>query len=205
MTKGLAWRNLLISHSVTALNIGLFIGWKLGPMYLTDEQLNEREQNNDAVYKSVEVFPLNNGKSFFKYNIEQQAHAVVLSRIIGAKKAAEVTGLVQQRITAVHAKGMTTQGGPVVQELADKVEAKSDEIRETAAALVLTSLGAIKQEEIEAANLNGKIAAADKLSAIVERMSPNSKNPLVLNGNKVQVNIFAPRVRDADEYEVVNG
>lgn len=89
----------------------------------------------------------------------------------------------------------------VKREVAEgRVESKNDKIREKA----LDSLASLFDQAITAEKLGGMkpreaVSAAKDLAAVVERVSP--KTP---EGPRVTFNVFSPRVRSEEEYEVVD-
>jgi len=181
-------------------------------MYISDSELNTRGETTDKLYPKSAVVtkvpqvirpPRHQGPilGWNKSTLDQKALSVNLRPFVGLKSAAEIAHVGYSDVRN-YEKGQTSQGGPVNPELVAKINDVREPIRDRAAELVLNTLGIITDKEISAESVRTKVAIAKDLSSILEKLSPKEVGA---NGEStVKVLIYVPRVRDTDEYEIIN-
>jgi hypothetical protein len=144
----------------------------------------------------------NGGRTEGAGDIDPKIQAVigVAARLDTAKNVAAAFGVSRQQVHNLK-HGRTTDKHGVNPRLANDMQLK----RETVADMSLVKL----IEAVQSFDLNNvkdeskKIDAASKLAGIVEKMVPYEKNDGKGQGNKLVVNVYRPRTKDLDEYQIL--
>jgi len=183
-------------------------------MFVNDEEGNKRLSSLDNLInrlngqkniKGLKIKKIHNGgrpKDRENDTDDERAEIGIASLIHGPTKAAEEYDTTISRASLL-SKGIATHSNGPKEELVNKVIDKKEAIHQKALDIICGALESIDDKIDKVSKPKDLAFIASSMAKVAERTSPkNSNND---NGPKVQVVVYAPRVRDSSEYEVVEG
>lgn len=142
----------------------------------------------------------NGGKNEGDKNIPLEIQAVIgaAAHLDTAKNVADEFGVSPQQVHNLK-HGRTTYLKGKNEKLVDALGIEKKKVADLALQRTLEAMGVIKPSDLE-----GKpVQAADvalKMANVFEKMSPKEAST---DGSNVQVNVFVPRVKNEEEYDVI--
>jgi len=148
----------------------------------------------------VNVLPMHQGGRGEVPNIPHPVQAMigVMARLDTAEHVGEAFGVSKQQVHNLK-HGRTTDLHGQNPRLVSDMTAKRTAIADAGLAHLIEAVQSFKIDEI--VDESKKVQAAAQLANIIDKMVPAEKEGS--HGNSVVVNLFAPRMKDLDEYEII--
>lgn len=174
--------------------------------FLSDEQANERLELSSKAFNPVNIlFHPSHQTGGGKAPKSEESRLILgtFGRIDGNNPTSKVFGVSHHTVQACsegREKGINSE---VKQEFLEKVETSarhfSERIRETASMKTLSALDKITDDKLKILGAKDNATIAASLSKVAANFAEQGNG----NGVRVQFNIFRPRIKDEDEYEVI--
>ena len=182
-------------------------------MFLNDDDIQERVSSLDNLVnrlsgskvKSITIRKTHNGgRPLGRKNDtdETKADIGIHSIIHGPSETASTFNTTISRASLL-SKGISTHSNGVDPDLAEKVQDKKELVHNRALDLIISSLDNLENSLPKVTKATDISTIAANLSKIADRTGTRSSNEDT--GPKVQVVVYAPRVKSVDEYEMVEG
>lgn len=160
---------------------------------------NRTKNNSSKEDPEVKIVKLHNGgRNKGDKNIPQGIRELVsvAANVGTTKEAAESFGI-------SHHQAFDYKQGKVNDQVNDKLVESRDKglgkIHDKALEILMHSMGLITPKSMEGMKVKDVVDVAMKISTVVEKTRPESER----EGNKPQVIIYAPRVKEENEFEVI--
>ena len=129
---------------------------------------------------------------------------LIATEVISGEKPANLAkefDISQSSISAyVNGATSTASYHEPVAELVDAIDATRDRITGKAQKKLLAAIDSITKDDLDTAKVRDKAGVAQAMSTVIKNLSVDEGGV----NKQVQINIFTPRVREEDTYEVVH-
>jgi len=126
----------------------------------------------------------------------------LLTNLVGAKAASEITGVSKGHAHQL-GEGRSTSPTPgrdsTATEMKQQIESRLGQVKAKAIEKLLKTLDAVTDEGTALLSVKDAAEVSSKLASVIDRTTQKDRD----GGNIAQVVIYAPRIRDESEYDVV--
>lgn len=175
-------------------------------MFLTDEEAKSRISSLDNLVNKLELRKVHNGgRPKGRKNDTQESRLAVAEDaiVLGPTKAAEIHNTTISRASLL-SDGVVTHGLSSDEELAPAVQNKKEQVHEKALDIVMSSLGLLENQIGKVFKAKDLASIAANMARIAEKTGGRLSNNPEDNKPKVQVVVYAPRMRGEEEFEVID-
>jgi hypothetical protein len=174
-------------------------------MFISEEDVVNRVSSLDNLINRLQLRKINNGgrpKGRKNDTNEDRLDVAEYAMIHGTTKAAEKFNTTPSRASLLK-DGVITHASGKDEELAPAVENKRETIHNKALDILTNALNSLDPKIPEITKPTELAAIATEMAKIAERTG-GRLNPEEENKPKVQVVIFAPRMKEAEEFETID-
>lgn len=166
-----------------------------------DDSEAERRLTHKNNFARVER--LYRGGKTAKPNIPEELRPLIgaVTREVGTTAAAEEFGIT--KMTALTLSKGQSSPGYVNPELKEKVDALSNTVRESAMDKLAQMIGMVDPAEASDLKIGQKVALANQMAQVVDRLNPRGKEGINVNGNAFIVYAPPPLETQNHEFETI--
>lgn len=173
-------------------------------MFINESEANNRLSSLDNLINRLQVRKTHNGsrpKGAKNQSKEKQAEIAEDAIVLGPTAAADIHGTSISRASLL-SKGIVTHGLGTDKELAPVVEDKKQKIHDKALDLILDALNRVNLTDLKGAT--GLAHITSELAKTAEKTGGRLNKDKEDEKPKVQVIVYAPRMREMGEYETID-